>query len=149
MDIEKSYTTEGEEVLDKGEFAIHTFKFHQLTVWNWNGFVETPVFISLKGRVEFVIRTHCVKHGNLFYTMQLSSEEHGMDAFECIKRGIQSILDHKYDFDIGYHDPKCNCSLKYFKMVYDFSDVTDPQWREALEKIFNTSNWTIQRQLTA
>lgn len=148
MNLEKSFI-EGEEVTDKSQFAMHTFKFYQLTVWNdWNDWGSpNSIIVQVRGRVEFVIRTRCVQHGNLFYTMQLFSEERGMDAFECIKKGIQTILDHKNEFDIGYHLPKCNCHPKYFKMVYDFSDVTDQQWRETLEQVFNTSNWTIQKQI--
>lgn len=137
---------EGEEIHDIKEHGSQTF--HGVIVTWHQRVIHGGQIITYDVIVDARIDLTCAKHGNLFNTVKIKTERRGSALEQNIRLAIEDILMHRYHPDFQFHMPRCNCSPKYLKKVYDFSDIQDKRFRKMFEDLFTDGNWTILKLIS-
>lgn len=122
--------------------------FHGVIVTWHQRVIHNGQIITYNVIVDARVDVMCRKHGNCFNTIKIKAERRGIDLHEPVRLAIQDLLNHNYYPDLQFHMPRCNCDPKYFKTVYDFSDIHDKAFRKLFEDLFTDSNWTILKLIS-
>jgi hypothetical protein len=124
--------------------GINIIKFENITI-RW---LDENLFLCNCVEIKMRVERRCVRHGNLLSVYTLTANSTANNSTEAVRRCIENVLQYRFsEFEVNVVSVSC-CVPKVWKTVYDFTDITDKNWREMFETVFNGANWQIQKELT-